>query len=84
MSAAAPRREPSAAPTTITPSVCPVIGTRPERDRDLREDGDEGGAGEDESGVEGECAAARGRAGDDIGEDAAGAEGAAMADMDSA
>ena len=58
MSAAAPRQAPSAAPTTITPSVCPVMGTGQSGIETCASSGDEGGAGEDETGVDGERAGA--------------------------
>ena len=53
----------------------------PERDRDLREQRDEGGAGDDERGVDGERAGARGRTRDDVGENAAAGGGGGDEDM---
>ena len=44
---------------------------RPQRDRDLGEQRDDRGAGDDESGVEREGLRARGRAGDEVGENGA-------------
>ena len=67
---AAPRAAPSEAPTMITPSVCPVIGTGPMKNETFASRRDQRDAGQDERGVDGERAGARGRTRDDVGENA--------------